>query len=134
MGVLTVYLDKLTNVRDEDGLGKSDPYVKFHLEQDNILFDKNFGKQTSSKKKNDLNPEFGETFTFEGVPSMNNVILNVKVMDDDWGKDDELGSCKINLEKLKPSEEGTEVVTAVDKNGGWFSKNARIHLKISFQD
>lgn len=58
MGVLTVYLDKITNLRDADGFGKSDPvrfnsiisrpsfltllssvfllfgqYVKFHLEK-----------------------------------------------------------------------------------------------------
>lgn len=40
MGVLTVVLKKITNLRDEDGLGKSDPYVKFELEKDKWFFDK----------------------------------------------------------------------------------------------
>jgi Ca2+-dependent lipid-binding protein len=134
MGVLTVYLDKITSLRDGDGVGKSDPYVKFHLEQDNILFDKNFGKQTSTKKKNDLNPEFGETFTFDDVPSVDNLVLHVKIMDDDWGKDDKIGACKINLEKAGLSADPKEFEDTIDKNGGWFSKNAKIYLKISFAE
>ena len=80
MGVLTVVLDRIENLRDEDGLGKSDPYVKFHLEQDNFVLDKNYGKQTSSKKKNELNPVYDETFTFGDVPDdLKNMVLWVKV-------------------------------------------------------
>ena len=51
MGILTVFLDKIDNLADEDMVGKSDPYVKFELEQDNMVFDKDFGEQKSSKKK-----------------------------------------------------------------------------------
>ena len=28
MGILTIHLDKVTNLKDEDTMGKSDPYVK----------------------------------------------------------------------------------------------------------
>jgi len=35
MGILTIYLDKITNLVDDDHAGNSDPYVKFELEQDN---------------------------------------------------------------------------------------------------
>jgi Ca2+-dependent lipid-binding protein len=108
--------------------------VKFHLEQDNLLFDKNFGKQTSTKKKNDLNPEYGETFTFDDLSSTNNLVLHVKIMDDDWGKDDKIGACKINLEKAGLSAEPKDFEDTIDKNGGWFSKNSKIHLKISFAE
>jgi Ca2+-dependent lipid-binding protein len=34
MAVLTVTLNKVTNLADEDVIGKTDPYVKFELEQD----------------------------------------------------------------------------------------------------
>jgi hypothetical protein len=34
MAILTVVLNKVTNLADEDFIGKTDPYVKFHLEQD----------------------------------------------------------------------------------------------------
>jgi hypothetical protein len=34
MAILTVTLNKVTNLADEDVIGKTDPYVKFELEQD----------------------------------------------------------------------------------------------------
>ena len=80
MGVLTVVLIKINNLRDADGVGKSDPYVKFELEKDNWVFDKTLGKHQSSKKKNDCNPEYNETFEFEKVPTMNNMKLPEKLV------------------------------------------------------
>lgn len=134
MGVLTVYLDKIRHLTDEDGVGKSDPYVVFHLEQDNAIFDKNYGRQSSSKKPNDCNPEYGETFTFEDVPSLNKLVLKVSVMDDDVGGDDKIGSCEIDLESLNPDEEGNGVQMVIDPKKGWFSKSAEIFLKISYTE
>jgi Ca2+-dependent lipid-binding protein len=107
--------------------------VVFRLEQDNFVFDKNYGKKVSSKKKNDLNPKYGETFEFPGVPNLKNLVLHVRVLDDDIGFDDVLGSCNINLEKLKegkPME--IEKVIEHKKTGGWFSKKAKIYLKVSY--
>lgn len=78
MGVLTVHLIKILNLRDEDKMGKSDPYVKFELEKDKWMFDKTLGKHQSTKKKNDCNPEYNETFTFENVPTMDNMKLHIK--------------------------------------------------------
>jgi Ca2+-dependent lipid-binding protein len=133
MGIVTVYLDKISNLQDEDSMGKSDPYVVFRLEQDNYIFDKGYGKKVSSKKKNDLNPEYGETFEFPKVPTLKNLVLHVRVLDDDFGFDDLLGSCNINLEKLKegkPME--IEKVIEHKKTGGWFSKKAKIYLKVSY--
>ncbi len=37
MGVLTVKLIKATNLKDADFVGKTDPYVKIELEQDNLV-------------------------------------------------------------------------------------------------
>lgn len=34
MAILTVFLDKISNLADSDLAGKSDPYVKFELAQD----------------------------------------------------------------------------------------------------
>ena len=125
-------MDKCTNLADEDGaFNSSDPYVKFELEQDNWVMDKNFGKQTSSKKQGDRNPEYGETFEFE-VPSLEKMVLKVKVMDDDPGFDDKLGSCKIKLEDLGLSEESTGVERVIDNN--IFAKDGRIYLKISYTE
>lgn len=37
MGVLTVRLIKANNLKDADFIGKTDPYVKIELEQDNVV-------------------------------------------------------------------------------------------------
>ena len=132
MGKIVIFLDKITNLCDQDTLGKSDPYVKFHLEQDNLVFDKNYGRKTSSKKKGELNPVFGETFEFDDVPSLKNLALNVKVMDDDPVFDDKLGSCRIDLEDLGLSAEPVGTDRVVDNN--IFTKDARIFLKISWHE
>lgn len=76
---------------------------------------------------------YGETFEFPKVPTLKNLVLHVRVLDDDIGFDDVLGSCNINLEKLKegkPME--IEKVIEHKKAGGWFSKKAKIHLKVSY--
>jgi Ca2+-dependent lipid-binding protein len=132
MGKLMVYLDKVTNLVDKDTLGKSDPYVKLELEQDNWVMDKDFGTKTSSKKKDDLNPEWGETFCFEELPGLNNLVLKVTIKDDDPLFDDKLGGCKINLEELGLTSEPTGVDRVVDAN--LICKDARIFLQISYEE
>ena len=115
--------------------GKSDPYVKFYLEQDNMVFDKNYGKQESSKKKNELNPVYGETFTFKDVPSLNNMVLHVTVKDDDIGRDEKLGDCKFKLEDMGLSSNPIEVSKVVDHKGlGLLRKHAKIYLKLSWTE
>jgi hypothetical protein len=47
MGVLTVTLDKITNLKDKDGVGRSDPYVKLELKKERLGFDKKFGNYVS---------------------------------------------------------------------------------------
>ena len=37
MGVLTVKIIKANNLADKDYIGKTDPYVKLELEQDNLV-------------------------------------------------------------------------------------------------
>ncbi len=114
--------------------GKSDPYVILHLEQDNLGRDKSFGKRESSHKKDDLNPVYGETFTFENIPGLNNVVLNVTVRDDDVGHDEKLGDCKFKLEKLGLTETPMEVEAVVDHKGlGLIRKHAKIYLKLSYK-
>lgn len=58
------------------------------------------------------------------------------VIDDDFGLDDSLGGCTINLEELKLNEgEPTQVEMAVNnKRDGWFSTKAKIYLDISFTE
>lgn len=75
MGILTVQLEKIENLRDADLIGKSDPYVQFYLEQDKKVFDKGFGRKESSKKKDELSPVYNEMFSWEleGMDTLENM-------------------------------------------------------------
>ncbi|KAL7537691.1 hypothetical protein ACHAXR_008003 [Thalassiosira sp. AJA248-18] len=131
MPILTIHLDKITNLADEDHIGKSDPYVKFELEQDNVFKDKDYGEMVSTKKKDEQNPVYGEDFHFN-IPTLNNMELTVKVMDDDILKDEKLGKTKIKLEKLGLGPEPMEIKKKVDNN--IFSADAYIFLKLSYTE
>ena len=99
----------------------------------NLILDKTFGKQTSSKKKDETNPVYGETFNFE-IPStmgLHNMVLTCKVMDDDLLKDDKIGQCKIKLDDLALSPTPIGIDRVVDNN--WFTKDARIYLQLSYR-
>lgn len=135
-GTLNVYLDRIEHLKDEDGIGnKSDPYVTLELEQDNWVFDKGYGKKKSGWKRNELSPEFDETFEFPDVPDdLENMVLSLKVWDADIGFDDEIGDCKIKLEGMDLSEP-QEVDKVIDRRGlGLIRKNAKIYVKVSMTD
>jgi Ca2+-dependent lipid-binding protein len=132
MGKLTIFLDKVTNLDDDDFIGKSDPYVVFHLEKDGTFLDKNYGTKKSSKKGGTKNPVYGETFVFDNIPdTLDGLDLNIKVMDDDPLVDDKLGSCSLNLDKLKLSSHPQEVKGKVDRR--LIAKDAFVILKLSFE-
>lgn len=98
MGILKVRLVKATNLADKDYFGKTDPYVRIELEQDNFLIDKDYGYQVSSTKSNELNPVWNEDFAFSNIPTLDNMVLTLKVFDKDIGsRDDKCGRCKIKL-------------------------------------
>jgi Ca2+-dependent lipid-binding protein len=132
MGKLTIFLDKVTDLDDDDLIGKSDPYVVFQLEKDGVFLDKNYGTQKSSKKGGTKNPVYGETFVFANLPdNLSEFDLNVKVMDDDPLVDDKLGSCTIHLDKLKLTSHPQEVKGKVDRR--LIRKDAFVVLKLSFE-
>lgn len=120
--------------QDADGFGKSDPYVKFHLEKDNFgPFDVDLGKRESSKKNNTLNPEYGETFTFSGVPSLDKLVLHITVMDDDIGRDDKIGKTTVKIYKLEGDLSNfVDVEQKIDNK--LFRADATIHLKIKYEE
>jgi hypothetical protein len=133
MGVVTVYFDKINNNRqDADSLDKSDPCVMFRLEQDTFFSDGGI----NSKRREMSTPQFcryGETFEFPKVATIQNLVLHVRVLDDNCGRDNILGFCPINLEKLKEGGK-MEIEKALQqrKPGGWLSKKAKIYLKVSY--
>ena len=138
MGVLTIKLEKLTSLKDRDGLlNASDPYVTFHCEKERIGFDKNYGNQKSSVKKNTTDPVYNETFTFNDIDSLDNLALHIKVYDSDIGRDDHMGGLSLKLEKMLVPGEEKEIVEKLErthKGLDIFSERARIHMKLTYTE
>jgi len=85
-GNLKVTVVEAKGLKDEDNIGKGDPYVKIILDENN--------SQSTKPKKGELNPVYNETFNFnvEGQKG-----LKLEVWDSDPGKDDIIGRSDISL-------------------------------------
>lgn len=58
--------------------------------------------------------------------------LCVKIMDADMGRDEEIGSCKINLENLGLTTTPKPVEHVVDRK--LFSSSAVVYLELSYSE
>ena len=90
------------------------------------------GDKKSSKKKDEPNPVYGETFIWN-IPELKNMELTIKVMDDDIVSDDQIGKTKIKLEDMDFSS-GEPVVVERKVDNNIFAKDAYIYLTIKYED
>merc|ERR1712032_460067 len=130
-GKLNVKVVKARHLADKDLAGKTDPYVILELEQDNILRDKDYGTQRTSTKKGTCDPDWDEEFSFT-IPTLDNMVLSCKVYDDDIGRDDKCGRCKIHLEKEGLSASPKKIVKVIDRN--LLSKDGKLEVEISYEE
>lgn len=132
MGKLQVKINKGVNLPIADSNGKSDPYCRFYIGND----DKRPVYKTEIIKKN-LNPVWNESFEVE-VKTRIDAKFRVEVYDYDRGVgDDRLGEAIIDLEPLEPFQPKDVVVTLINP-----SKDAKpptngqpstIHLHLLFK-
>lgn len=95
-GDLTVNIKGASNLLAADRNGKSDPYVKLYLNDNDTPFYK-----TKTLKKT-LSPTWNESCTVQVVNRVNNY-LKIKVMDWDAGNaDDPIGEAVVPLSKIDP--------------------------------
>merc|ERR1712106_1104760 len=87
--VITVY--KATDIEQKGMFGKADPYVKITLGNQ---------KAKSATVKNNHNPEWNFKATFD-VDQNTTQNINIAVFDDDFGKDDSLGSTLLDISKVQ---------------------------------
>ncbi|EPX71504.1 synaptotagmin family C2 domain-containing protein [Schizosaccharomyces octosporus yFS286] len=118
MGKMTVDVLNATNLASADSNGKSDPFVIFELQDEEVF-------TTKTVKKN-LNPVFNEGFEVE-LPCKQTSKFIARVFDRDFGnQNDPLGNCVIDLIKLQ-QHEYTNFELPLDSNQG--TLNLRIHLE-----
>merc|ERR1712106_1035335 len=91
--VITIY--KARDIEKKCKFGKADPYVKMTL-----------GKQEakSATVKNNHSPEWNFKATFD-VSQNTKEDINIAVFDDDFGKDDSLGSTILDLSKVQEHQQ-----------------------------
>ncbi|CAG8634874.1 3810_t:CDS:2 [Funneliformis caledonium] len=120
-GTLKVIVAEARNLKDEDLVGKSDPYVKLILDENNI--------QTTQTKKNDLNPVYNEQFSFN-VDGQKK--LEIKVFDKDTvGDDDLIGEEKIKLSDIS-SKRYVDTWVKLTKGKLGFRSKGEVHLIMEF--
>ena len=109
MGNLRVTVLDAKNLPAADSNGKSDPYVKFELNDQDVY-------KTKIQKKN-LNPTWNESFDVP-VPSRTAAKFIATVWDYDFAdKPDKLGAAVINLDVLEPFKAKEMVYTLDGKSG-----------------
>jgi len=118
MAQIVVTVIGTENLADADGpFNGSDPYVYITLDGCEPL------RTTTS---HDENPQWNEELTFEGVEMPASKIMNLRIYDDDWGRDDKIGEFNLDLGKLPCTGEAQEFDVIVDD--GIFSD---AHLKFN---
>merc|ERR1712168_1027405 len=91
--VLTVY--KARDIEKKGKFGKADPYVKMTLGEQ---------KAKSATVKNNHNPEWNFKATFDIHESTTNEV-SIAVFDEDFGKDDSLGSTVLDLSQIQEQKQ-----------------------------
>ncbi|KAI7858362.1 C2 domain-containing protein [Circinella umbellata] len=91
-GVLQVTLHEGKDLKNQDFLGKNDPYVELWLDDDY--------KQRSSEIKNNNNPVWNETFIFNIPKGSSDKKLYLKVLDKDLVGSDKIGDAKVDIKDI----------------------------------
>lgn len=109
MGEMTVDVIKATDLPAADSNGKSDPFVVFELQGEEVY-------RTKTHKRT-LNPTFNESFEVE-LPCKQTCNFVANVFDWDFGnKDDHLGSCVIDCKLLQQQQQTNYEIPLDSKQG-----------------
>ncbi|KAF9969397.1 hypothetical protein BGZ73_008266 [Actinomortierella ambigua] len=119
-GQLYVKLNKATNLRDKDWIGRSDPFIEMWLDEK---------YKSRSKDTKGQNPVFNQTFCF-WVRSGENT-LHVRAIDKDTFSNDKIGHAKI---PLGPVFQSGHVPAQNYDLPKWFGlrSNGQVNLELRF--
>ncbi|KAI8137893.1 C2 domain-containing protein [Fennellomyces sp. T-0311] len=121
-GVLTVDVFEGKELKNQDFLGKNDPFIELWLDDDY--------KQRTSELSNTNNPVWNETFTFNIAEGSSDSKLYIKVIDQDLIGTDKIGDAKVDLKDVYDGEVFDDWVKLPAKLG--LNSHGEIHLRIEF--
>ncbi|KAJ3266010.1 Synaptotagmin-7, partial [Borealophlyctis nickersoniae] len=87
MSRLEVTIVEARNLKDHDTVGEGDPYIELWIDEDY--------KQKTSTQKNNNNPVYNETFTFNLTSGKH--VLHLKAIDKDVADKDKIGEGKLDF-------------------------------------
>ncbi|CAF1264509.1 unnamed protein product [Adineta ricciae] len=122
-GTLEVTIIEARHLKDQDIVGKNDAFVEVYLDKDY--------KQRTKTIKNNNDPQWNETFTFN--LSRNHDDLHLHVYDDDAVGKDSIGEAKIDLRKHDFSKGAFDEWIKLPALLGLRSKG-EIHVKIEHKE
>lgn len=126
---LTVHIDRAADLHGEDTIGTSDVYVEVKVYKDNWVHDQTFGED-KTRVVESLNPVFNQDFQFL-IPSTDDMVLELKVMDEDPGLDDTMGECEVKLDDYTLSSTPTSVEKVLDHH--ILSENEKIYFTLKLE-
>lgn len=107
MTTITVKVISACNLSDSDGpFNGSDPYVYITLD--------GCSAQRTATVQGSSDPVWEEDLVFEGVEDPASKVMKLRIYDDDWGKDDNIGECSLDLGKLQATGDPQEFELVVD--------------------
>lgn len=107
MASIVVNVISASNLKDDDGpFSGSDPYVYITLD--------GCDAQRTATVSGSSDPEWNQELTFEGVTEPAGKVMKLRVYDDDWGRDDNIGQCSLDLGKLQATADPQEFEKVVD--------------------
>jgi len=107
MASIKVTVVSASNLADADGpFNGSDPYVYITLD--------GCDAQRTATVSGSSDPEWNEELTFEGVESPASKVMKLRIYDDDWGRDDKIGECVLDLGKVVATADPQEIERVVD--------------------
>ncbi|KAJ3060524.1 hypothetical protein HK102_009461 [Quaeritorhiza haematococci] len=119
-GILKVTVVEAKNLKDEETLGRNDPYVELSVDKKHV--------QKTSVKQNTNTPVWNETLTL-AINEGDNA-LNVKVLDKDTLDSDKIGEATVPLGDVF-TKGNVDTWVKLPKLMGLMS-NGEVHLKLHF--
>ncbi|CAB4391907.1 hypothetical protein RhiirA5_408910 [Rhizophagus irregularis] len=119
-GKLEVHIVEGKDIKDTDVIGKGDPYVELWLDNDS-------SKHKTDTRSGTATPVWDKFFHYF---VNDNKVLNLRVLDEDVGADEEIGVAKISLDQVYKNEYIDQWVSLPDaKVSGTCNGQVRVILE-----
>ena len=133
MGLLKVWIDKATGLKDTDVAGKGDPYCTITVKKGGMMGKSDVGQAKTTVKKDTTNPEWNEGPFLFSMDDIEKIHVYISIKDEDVGKDDSMGSCEVDINDLSggPLDSTPRALEEV-VDGNIFTKDGKLFFRVGW--